>query len=222
MVTLGNDWDSLLKEEFQKEYYLTLRKFLKEEYQKETVYPDMHDIFNALRLTPYRNVRVVIFGQDPYHEPNQAHGLCFSVKKGVPKPPSLLNIFKELREDLGIQAPPHGCLESWAKNGVLLLNSVLTVRKGEANSHRGKGWEVFTNRVVELLNQREDPMVFILWGNHAKEKGKLITQPQHLIITGSHPSPLSAHQGFFGGKYFSRANQFLEEVGPMVNWEIPS
>ncbi|MFA7661814.1 MAG: uracil-DNA glycosylase [Anaerovoracaceae bacterium] len=222
MVTLGNDWDSLLKEEFQKEYYLTLRKFLKEEYQKETVYPDMHDIFNALRLTPYRDVRVVIFGQDPYHEPNQAHGLCFSVKKGVPKPPSLLNIFKELREDLGIQAPPHGCLESWAKNGVLLLNSVLTVRKGEANSHRGKGWEIFTNRVVELLNQREDPMVFILWGNHAKEKGKLITQPQHLIITGSHPSPLSAHQGFFGGKYFSRANQFLEEVGPMVNWEIPS
>lgn len=222
MVTLGNDWDSLLKEEFQKEYYLTLRKFLKEEYQKETVYPDMHDIFNALRLTPYRAVRVVIFGQDPYHEPNQAHGLCFSVKKGVPKPPSLLNIFKELREDLGIQAPPHGCLESWAKNGVLLLNSVLTVRKGEANSHRGKGWEIFTNRVVELLNQREDPMVFILWGNHAKEKGKLITQPQHLIITGSHPSPLSAHQGFFGGKYFSRANQFLEEVGPMVNWEIPS
>ena len=222
MVTLGNDWDSLLKEEFQKEYYLTLRKFLKEEYQKETVYPDMHDIFNALRLTPYRDVRVVIFGQDPYHEPNQAHGLCFSVKKGVPKPPSLLNIFKELREDLGIQAPPHGCLESWAKNGVLLLNSVLTVRKGEANSHRGKGWEIFTNRVVELLNQREDPMVFILWGNHAKEKGKVITQPQHLIITGSHPSPLSAHQGFFGGKYFSRANQFLEEVGPMVNWEIPS
>ena len=222
MVTLGNDWDSLLKEEFQKEYYLTLRKFLKEEYQKETVYPDMHDIFNALRLTPYRDVRVVIFGQDPYHEPNQAHGLCFSVKKGVPKPPSLLNIFKELREDLGIQAPPHGCLESWAKNGVLLLNSVFTVRKGEANSHRGKGWEIFTNRVVELLNQREDPMVFILWGNHAKEKGKLITQPQHLIITGSHPSPLSAHQGFFGGKYFSRANQFLEEVGPMVNWEIPS
>lgn len=222
MVTLGNDWDSLLKEEFQKEYYLTLRKFLKEEYQKETVYPDMHDIFNALRLTPYRDVRVVIFGQDPYHEPNQAHGLCFSVKKGVPKPPSLLNIFKELREDLGIQAPPHGCLESWAKNGVLLLNSVLTVRKGEANSHRGKGWEIFTNRVVELLNQREDPMVFILWGNHAKEKGKLITQPQHLIITGSHPSPLSAHQGYFGGKYFSRANQFLEEVGPMVNWEIPS
>ena len=222
MVTLGNDWDSLLKEEFQKEYYLTLRKFLKEEYQQETVYPDMHDIFNALRLTPYRDVRVVIFGQDPYHEPNQAHGLCFSVKKGVPKPPSLLNIFKELREDLGIQAPPHGCLESWAKNGVLLLNSVLTVRKGEANSHRGKGWEIFTNRVVELLNQREDPMVFILWGNHAKEKGKLITQPQHLIITGSHPSPLSAHQGFFGGKYFSRANQFLEEVGPMVNWEIPS
>ena len=222
MVTLGTDCDSLLKEEFQKEYYLTLRKFLKEEYQKETVYPDMHDIFNALRLTPYRDVRVVIFGQDPYHEPNQAHGLCFSVKKGVPKPPSLLNIFKELREDLGIQAPPHGCLESWAKNGVLLLNSVLTVRKGEANSHRGKGWEIFTNRVVELLNQREDPMVFILWGNHAKEKGKLITQPQHLIITGSHPSPLSAHQGFFGGKYFSRANQFLEEVGPMVNWEIPS
>ncbi len=221
MVTLGNDWDSLLKEEFEKEYYLTLREFLKEEYQRETVYPDMHDIFNALRLTPYRDVRVVIFGQDPYHEPNQAHGLCFSVKKGVPKPPSLLNIFKELREDLGIQAPPHGCLESWAKNGVLLLNAVLTVRKGEANSHRGKGWEIFTNRVVQLLNEREDPMVFILWGNQAKEKGKLITQPQHLIITGSHPSPLSAYQGFFGGKYFSRANQFLEEVGPMVNWEIP-
>jgi uracil-DNA glycosylase len=222
MVNFENDWDRILKDEFKKEYYLNLREFLKQEYQRETIYPNMEDIFNALKFTAYSDTRAVILGQDPYHEPNQAHGLCFSVKRGIPKPPSLLNIFKELREDLGIEAPSHGCLESWARGGVLLLNSVLTVRRGQANSHRGKGWEIFTDRVIEILNEREDPIVFILWGNQAKEKGKIVTNPRHLIITGSHPSPLSAYQGFFGGKYFSRANQFLEEVGPMVNWEIPS
>ena len=221
MVNIGNDWDELLKEEFEKEYYLKLREFLIEEYNLGTVYPDQHSIFNALKTTSYHETRVVILGQDPYHEPGQAHGLSFSVQRGVRKPPSLVNIFKELRDDLGIEVPGHGCLESWAQNGVLLLNAVLTVRKGEANSHQKKGWEVFTDRVISLLNQREDPIVFILWGANAKEKGRLITNSRHLLLTGTHPSPLSAYNGFFGGKYFSKANNFLEEVGPMVKWEIP-
>lgn len=221
MVNIGNDWDLLLKEEFEKEYYKDLRDFLIDEYRTQTIYPDQHSIFNALKLTSYQETRVVILGQDPYHEPEQSHGLCFSVKRGVRKPPSLVNIFKELRDDLGIEAPSHGCLESWAQNGVLLLNAVLTVRKGEANSHRNKGWEFFTDRIISLLNQREDPMVFILWGANAKAKGKLITSSKHLLLTGTHPSPLSAYNGFFGGKYFSKSNNFLEEVGPMVKWEIP-
>ena len=221
MVNLGNDWDALLSGEFEKEYYLNLRKFLAEEYRTQTVYPDMHDIFNALKHTPYKDVKVVILGQDPYHEPGQAHGLCFSVNKGIKIPPSLVNIYKELKSDLGIEVPDHGCLTDWAKNGVLLLNTVLTVRKSAANSHKGKGWEKFTDRVIELLNEREEPLVFILWGANAKAKRELITNPNHLIITGAHPSPLSAYNGFFGGKYFSRTNAFLAANGmEPVNWNI--
>lgn len=222
MVNIGNSWDEVLKGEFEKDYYLKLREFLKKEYFSRTIYPDMYDIFNALKFTPYEEVKAVILGQDPYHGPGQAHGLCFSVKKGVPKPPSLQNIFKELKSDLDIDPPSHGYLESWARNGVLMLNTVLTVRAGQANSHKGKGWEIFTDRVIELLNEREKPMVFILWGGNAKAKEKLITGRQHFIIKGVHPSPLSAHAGFFGGRYFSRANECLVSTGQEpIDWRIP-
>lgn len=221
MVNIGNSWDDILKGEFDKEYYLKLREFLKKEYSTRIIYPDMYDIFNALKFTAYEDVKAVILGQDPYHQPGQAHGLCFSVKKGVPKPPSLINIFEELESDLGIRPPNHGNLEEWANNGVLLLNTVLTVRKDMANSHRGRGWEVFTDRVIELLNRREKPMVFILWGGNAKAKESLITSTQHCVIKGAHPSPLSAHKGFWGGKYFSRTNEFLEKTGQKpVDWRI--
>ena len=221
MVNLGNSWDSVLADEFEKDYYKNLREFLKEEYSRHTVYPEMHNMFNALKAAPYDQVKAVILGQDPYHEPGQAHGLCFSVQKGVPQPPSLVNIFKEMKADLGITPPDHGCLTDWAEQGVLLLNAVLTVRAHEANSHKSKGWEIFTDRVIELLNEREKPIVFILWGANAKAKEKLITNPQHLIITGAHPSPLSAHNGFWGGKYFSRTNEFLIENGiEPINWKI--
>lgn len=221
MVTIGNSWDDVLGEEFEKEYYQKLREFLKEEYSKYKVYPDAYDIFNALKFTPYDKVRAVIIGQDPYHEPEQAHGLCFSVKEGVEQPPSLKNIFREMRSDLGICPSEHGCLVSWAKGGVLLLNAVLTVRAHEANSHKGKGWEIFTDRVIERLNERERPMVFILWGANAGAKESLITNPHHCIIRGAHPSPLSAHKGFWGGKYFSRTNKFLLENGlEPINWKI--
>ncbi|MDO4870425.1 MAG: uracil-DNA glycosylase [Bacillota bacterium] len=221
MVTIGNSWDDVLAEEFNKEYYIKLRDFLKEEYAAHTVYPDMYDIFNALKYTPYDKVKAVIIGQDPYHEPGQAHGLCFSVKKGVKVPPSLVNIFKEMKSDLGVEPPNHGNLTDWAKQGVLLLNAVLTVRAHEANSHKGKGWEIFTDRVIELLNQREEPIVFILWGANAKAKSALITNPQHLIIMGAHPSPLAAHNGFWGGNYFSKTNEFLLSKGiEPINWII--
>ncbi len=221
MINLGNSWDDVLADEFEKDYYKDLRVFLKEEYSQYIVYPEMHNIFNALKAAPYDKVKAVILGQDPYHEPGQAHGLCFSVQKGVPQPPSLVNIFKEMKSDLGIAPPDHGCLTDWAEQGVLLLNAVLTVRAHEANSHKGKGWEIFTDRVIELLNDREKPAVFILWGSNAKAKEKLITNSQHLIITGAHPSPLSAHNGFWGGKYFSRANEFLMENGiEPINWKI--
>ncbi|MBQ9015545.1 MAG: uracil-DNA glycosylase [Firmicutes bacterium] len=222
MVHIGNSWDEKLRGEFDKDYYLQLREFLKEEYASRTVFPGMYDIFNALKYTPYEEVRAVILGQDPYHEPGQAHGLCFSVQKGVPAPPSLVNIFRELKEDLGIDPPSHGCLESWARNGVLLLNTVLTVREHAAHSHKGKGWEIFTDRVIRLLNERPEPMVFILWGRPAGMKADLITSPQHEIITGAHPSPLSAHRGFWGGRYFSRTNDFLVRSGSQpIDWRIP-
>lgn len=191
------------------------------EYKSRAIYPDMYSIFNALKYTAYEDVKAVILGQDPYHQPGQAHGLCFSVQKGVQIPPSLVNIYKELESDLGIAPPDHGYLERWAKNGVLLLNTVLTVRDSQANSHKGKGWEIFTDRVIELLNEREKPMVFILWGNNAKAKEKLITNPAHCIIKSAHPSPLSAHYGFWGGKYFSRTNEFLVSTGQEpIDWRI--
>ena len=221
MVHIGNSWDDLLKDEFQKDYYMKLRQFLIGEYKNHTVYPDMHDIFNALVNTPYEDVKVVILGQDPYHEPGQAHGMCFSVKPGVKTPPSLVNIYKELKDDLGIEPHSDGYLMKWAEQGVLLMNTCLTVREHQANSHRNKGWEILTDKIIELLNQREKPMVFILWGANAKSKIPLITGKQHLILTGAHPSPLSAYNGFFGGRYFSRANEFLVSTGQEpVDWNL--
>ena len=222
MAMISNDWLPALKDEFRKPYYAKLFSFVKEEYATHVVYPPADDIFNAFHFTPLRKVKVVILGQDPYHNEHQAHGLCFSVQKGVQKPPSLVNIFKELQDDLGIDPPSHGNLESWAKNGVLLLNTVLTVRRGAAGSHRGQGWEVFTDQVIQHLNAREKPMVFILWGGFAKAKEALITGKQHCIIKSVHPSPLSAHRGYFGGKYFSRTNAFLQSTGQEpIDWSIP-
>lgn len=217
MVKLDNQWDLLLDGEFEKPYYQELRRFLINEYKTKTIYPDMYDIFNALKLTPYDKVKAVILGQDPYHEPGQAHGLCFSVKRGTRKPPSLVNIFKELKDDLGIPIPDHGFLEGWAREGVLLLNTVLTVEAHRANSHKGKGWEVFTDRVISLLNERKEPIVFILWGANARSKKTLITNHEHLILESVHPSPLSAHNGFFGGRYFSKTNAFLKEP---IHWAL--
>ncbi len=220
MVQIGNDWDELLAGEFEKDYYQNLRKFLAEEYRQNTIYPDMHDIFNALKFTPYSQVRAVILGQDPYHGPGQAHGLSFSVQKGKRIPPSLVNIYQELRDDLGVQSPGHGCLEGWARQGVLMLNTVLTVRAKQANSHKGKGWEIFTDRIIELLNQRQEPMVFLLWGANAKAKQSLITNPNHLVLTAAHPSPFSAFSGFFGCRHFSQCNDFLEAHGQgRIPWD---
>lgn len=221
MVNIGNEWDERLKGEFDKEYYLKLRRFLAKEYKSATVFPDMYDIFNALKYTSYSDVKVVILGQDPYHGEGQAHGLCFSVKKGVEPPPSLKNIFKEINADLGTPIPSHGELTSWARQGVLLLNAALTVRKAEPNSHKGMGWENFTDRVIELLNEREKPMVFLLWGANARQKKKLITNPKHKILETAHPSPLSAYNGFFGCKHFSKANDFLMEIGELpIDWSL--
>ncbi len=221
MVNLGNDWDEILAEEFQKDYYIRLRQFLKDEYKNHKIHPDMYDIFNALKWTPYADTKVVILGQDPYHEEGQAHGLAFSVKRGVKIPPSLLNMYKELEHELGCYIPNNGYLEKWAKQGVLLLNSSLTVRDGLANSHRNKGWEIFTNRVVECLNERKDPVIFMLWGNNAKEKSAVITNSQHKILTAAHPSPLSASRGFFGCNHFKTANRMLEEMGKEpIDWQI--
>ncbi|WP_079506196.1 uracil-DNA glycosylase [Mesobacillus jeotgali] len=221
MSLLKNGWAPLLAEEFEKAYYLNLREFLMEEYQNETVYPEKEDIFNALRYTDYEDVKVVILGQDPYHGPGQAHGLSFSVKPGVAIPPSLRNMFKELKEDLGCTIPNHGYLKKWADQGVLLLNTVLTVRKGEAHSHRGKGWEIFTDKVISLLNEREKPVIFILWGKPAQSKLKLIDENKHQIIQSVHPSPLSARRGFFGSRPFSRVNVMLREwESREIDWQI--
>lgn len=220
MVNIGNDWDELLSGEFTKSYYIELRKFLIEEYRTRIIYPSMYDIFNALKYTPYSKVKAVILGQDPYHGPGQAHGLCFSVKKGVAKPPSLDNIFKELYNDLNIAPPDHGYLMDWAKQGVMLLNTVLTVRDGQANSHKGKGWEILTDKIIELLNKREKPMVFLLWGANAKSKEAFITNKNHLVLKAAHPSPLSAYNGFFGCGHFSKTNDFLSRYGEHIDWEI--
>lgn len=221
MVNLGNDWDDILADEWQKPYYLELRKFLKQEYSTQTVYPNMNDIFNALKLTSFKDTKVVIIGQDPYHGFGQAHGLCFSVKKGVVPPPSLKNIYKELKSDVGFEIPSHGELTSWAKQGVLLLNNVLTVREGLPNSHKGKGWEIFTDRVIGELNKKETPVVFLLWGANAQKKAEIITNPKHFKLMTVHPSPLSASRGFFGCRHFSKTNEILQKnrINP-INWEI--
>lgn len=221
MVNIGNHWDKILDGEFDKDYYRMLREFLKKEYSTQTIYPSMYDIFNALKATAYEDVKVVILGQDPYHGPGQAHGMCFSVQKGITPPPSLVNIFKELHDDIGCTEPPHGCLQSWADQGVLLLNTVLTVRAGQANSHKGMGWEIFTDNVIRKLNEREKPMVFLLWGSNAQTKTSYITNPAHLILKAPHPSPLSAYRGFFGCRHFSKANEFLTANGmEPIDWQI--
>lgn len=219
MVKLGNDWDEILENEFKKDYYLKIREFLKAEYSSRIIYPPMFDIFNALRYTSFESTRVVILGQDPYHEPGQAHGLSFSVKKGIKIPPSLVNIYKELKTDIGMEIPNHGELTSWAKQGVLLLNATLTVRQGLANSHQNIGWSIFTDNIIKALNESSKPVVFILWGGNARSKKKYISNPNHLIIESAHPSPLSAYNGFFGSRPFSRTNEFLSKNGfEPINW----
>lgn len=222
MKIFQNDWAPFLETEMQKDYYQKLRTILIKEYKTRTIYPDMYDIFNAMHYTPYHKVKVVILGQDPYHGPRQAHGLSFSVLPGVEAPPSLVNIFKELERDLGCQVPNHGCLRHWAEQGVLLLNTVLTVREYQANSHQGIGWEEFTDHIITLLNQRKEPMVFVLWGRPAQRKQSMITNPAHLVITSPHPSPLSAYRGFFGSRPFSKANDFLVKHGmEPIDWQLP-
>lgn len=218
MVSLGNSWDEILKDEFEKEYYQKIRKFLIYEYNHYRIFPDMHDIFNALKMADYNDIKVVIIGQDPYHEEGQAHGLSFSVQKGIQTPPSLINIYKELNSDLGCYIPNNGFLEKWAKQGVLLLNNVLTVRKGQANSHKECGWETFTDRIIIELNKREKPIVFIFWGANARKKEALVTNKNHYILKAAHPSPLSAYNGFFGCKHFSKANNFLGDDA--IDWQI--
>lgn len=219
--TFENDWQDLLSGEMEKDYYLKLREFLIEEYETQTVYPKKENIFTALKYTSYKDTKVVILGQDPYHGPNQAYGLAFSVSPGVKTPPSLRNMYKELKDDLGYEIPSHGCLTKWAKEGVLLLNTSFTVRGGEANSHRKIGWEIFTDKIISLLNEREDPIVFILWGNNAIKKEALITNPQHYIVKSVHPSPLAASRGFFGSKPYSKTNDFLQSIGKSpIDWEI--
>lgn len=213
MVNLGNDWDSILADEWEKPYYQKLRAFLKQEYSTKVIYPHMNDIFNALKYTSFADTKVVIIGQDPYHGYGQAHGLCFSVKEGVTPPPSLKNIFKELNSDIGKPIPPHGCLTDWAKQGVLLLNNVLTVREGTPTSHKGMGWETFTDRVISELNRKETPVVFLLWGAHAQKKAEIITNPIHKKLMSVHPSPLSASRGFLGCRHFSKTNAILKENG---------
>ncbi|MGX9757252.1 uracil-DNA glycosylase [Clostridioides difficile] len=221
MVNLGNDWDELLKEEFEKEYYLNLRKFLIDEYKTRQIFPNMHNMYEALKHTSYKDTKVLILGQDPYHGDNQAHGLAFSVQPQVKTPPSLLNMYKELKEDLGCFIPNNGYLMPWADQGVLLLNTALTVRAHEANSHKNKGWEIFTDRIISILSDREDPVIFVLWGSNARKKVELIDTSKHYILEAPHPSPLSASKGFFGCKHFSKINEILEKLGKEpINWQI--
>ena len=221
-IPVENDWAPLLAEAANKPSYQKLRNFLKEEYKTNTIYPDLNHIWTAFEWTPFHEVKVVILGQDPYHGPHQAHGLSFSVQPNVAVPPSLKNIYKEMQTDLGIQPVQHGFLKSWAKQGVLLLNTVLTVRKGEANSHRGKGWEELTDFVIKKLSEREKPIVFILWGNPSIKKRSLINEEKHIVLTSSHPSPLSAYRGFFGSHVFSKTNEALTQLGEKkIDWELP-
>lgn len=221
MSEISADWLAALNPEFKKEYYAKLYNKVGEEYTNYKCFPPMEDLFSAFSLTPLSNVKVVILGQDPYHNDGQAHGLCFSVKKGVDIPPSLENIYKELHEDLGCNIPSHGFLEKWAKQGVLLLNTVLTVRAHNANSHRGIGWEQFTDATIKILNEQDRPIVFMLWGRPAQEKKKMLTNSKHLILEAPHPSPLSAYRGFFGCKHFSKCNKFLIAHGTQpIDWQI--
>lgn len=221
MVKLGNSWDDILKDEFEKEYYKKIREFLKYEYSHYKIYPEMNDIFSSLKYADFNDIKVVIIGQDPYHEEGQAHGLSFSVKPGIQIPPSLLNIYKELETDLGCYIPNNGYLEKWAKQGVLLLNNVLTVRAHMANSHRTCGWETFTDSIIVELNKRETPIVFLFWGSCAKQKESLITNKNHYILKAPHPSPLSAYRGFFGCKHFSKTNEILIRNGMSpIDWQI--
>ncbi|OQO88227.1 uracil-DNA glycosylase [Enterococcus casseliflavus] len=219
---LDNDWQEQLQESFEQPYYQQLRAFLKQEYAQQKIHPAMDHIYEALKLTPYHDVKVVILGQDPYHGPHQAHGLSFSVQPGVKIPPSLRNIYKELADDLGIAPVSHGYLVPWAQQGVLLLNTVLTVREGQAYSHHGRGWEQLTDTIIEKLNQREEPVIFVLWGKPAQKKAALLDISKHIIITAPHPSPLSAHRGFFGSKPFSKINQALLALGEEpISWALP-
>ena len=223
MPPITNDWADYLKEEYKKPYYRKLYQKVMDEYHTKLIFPPADDIFNAFHFTPVKDVKVVILGQDPYHGDGQAHGLSFSVKPGVKAPPSLVNIFKELKEDLGCEIPNNGCLKPWTQQGVLLLNTVLTVRAHQANSHRNMGWEKFTDRIIEILNEREKPIAFILWGAPARKKKKMITNPKHFIVESAHPSPLSAFNGFFGSRPFSKVNAFLEAVGEKpIDWQIPN
>ena len=221
MVKFGNDWDNLIAYQFDAPYYLKLRQFLIEEYRNNIVYPSMYDIFNALKLTSYADTKVVIVGQDPYHEPGQAHGLAFSVQDGIELPPSLKNIYKEIENEFGIKMSRSGNLTKWANQGVLLLNNVLTVRASMANSHRNHGWEIFTDEVIRLLNVRKEPVIFVFWGNNAKAKLQIVTNPIHLVLTSAHPSPLSAYNGFFGCGHFKKINEFLVANGKSpIDWQI--
>jgi len=222
-IKLENSWKERLAPEFRQDYMVRLREFLLERKRAGAViYPAGPNIFNALNSTPFDRVKAVVLGQDPYHGPGQAHGLCFSVRLGVPTPPSLINIFKEIETDLGIPPPNHGNLQSWAGQGVLLLNAVLTVERGLAGSHQGKGWERFTDQVVRLLNAERDHLVFLLWGSYALKKGAVIDRHRHLVLSAPHPSPLSAHRGFFGCRHFSRANRYLEDNGMApIDWSLP-
>lgn len=218
---IGNTWDKILTEEFKKEYFQNLMEFIKQEYKTKIIYPKQTEVFNAFRYTDYDNVKVVILGQDPYHGPNQAEGLSFSVSNSVLKPPSLQNIFKELETDLGIPFPKNNSLKPWAKEGVLLLNAVLTVQEHTPTSHKDKGWETFTDNVIVKINEKTTPVVFILWGSYARNKKSLITNPIHYIIESPHPSPFSARTGFFGSKPFSKTNEFLKSKGlKEINWQV--
>ncbi len=222
MEIFHNDWAGLLDDELKQPYYQELRRFLISEYRTRQIFPDMYAIFNALHYTSYADTKVVILGQDPYHGEGQAHGLSFSVLPGVEPPPSLLNIFQELSTDLGCTIPNNGCLKPWAEQGVLLLNTVLTVRAHQAGSHQGKGWEHFTDKIINLLNEREKPLAFILWGAPARRKKAMITNPRHFIVESPHPSPLSAYRGFFGSRPFSRVNDFLQRTGQTpIDWQLP-
>lgn len=221
MPPISGSWEKALKGEFSKDYYKKLFVKIQEEYQTRTIYPPADDIFNAFHFTPLEEVKVVILGQDPYHEPGQAHGLCFSVKPQVPIPPSLVNIYKELEDDLGCYIPNNGYLEKWARQGVLMLNTVLTVRAHQANSHKDLGWEQFTDAAIRVLAEQDCPMVFVLWGKPAQRKKEMIHNPKHLILESPHPSPLSAYRGFFGSRPFSRINAYLEQNGlEPIDWQI--